>query len=498
MRYVTGPIPFHYGVYEETATMTLTMSNLVLVDSREEPYFVWKPDEMTGVPFSAQLQHAQAGTCTVKVEVFTSDNNVTPILVREFTSVPRPGVWQWEWDGRLADGSTAPRGIYLYRLSAEARVPTLPDRDSNRSAFLQALRAVDENNEPMLYAEYWGYDDKQTPEDETDDEHLYFIRWYVLKDSLNTNASSGRIQLFNPDLTTVYSWDITALRCLEHGEATDGLRADSTGIKHGVIVPVPVSVMQLGGDYRFLLQVKDDHMAFDKAHRLRAALELNSRPMPQAYYIWVSGTCPDYASQNNIAWSYIRETLYYARIHGAVMTITNGAHAGVQLGTWTVSYRGLSESQVQSQRQWARQNGWAEVRTMVLAQAIAGIGFAQVEASVARIQDKRRNTPPSDPAIAAINENWFQQHDWDAEQDKWGRTNALLHELTHLLNDRNKNHCKARRPTCVWNSDLDASTWTRPLRNTVRIRGVDYHMPWHDLAEINEMRLSLGWPPLSP
>jgi len=37
-------------------------------------------------------------------------------------------------------------------------------------------RAVDENNEPMLYAEYWGYDDKQTPEDETDDEHLYFIR----------------------------------------------------------------------------------------------------------------------------------------------------------------------------------------------------------------------------------------------------------------------------------------------------------------------------------
>jgi hypothetical protein len=202
--------------------------------------------------------------------------------------------------------------------------------------------------------------------------------------------------------------------------------------------------MQLGGDYRFLLQVKDDHMAFDKAHRLRAALELNSRPMPQAYYIWVSGTCPDYASQNNIAWSYIRETLYYARIHGAVMTITNGAHAGVQLGTWTVSYRGLSESQVQSQRQWARQNGWAEVRTMVLAQAIAGIGFAQ------------------------------------------------------LLNDRNKNHCKARRPTCVWNSDFDASTWTRPLRNTVRIRGVDYHMPWHDLAEINEMRLSLGWPPLSP
>jgi hypothetical protein len=161
VRYVTGPIPFHYGVYEETATMTLTMSNLVLVDSREEPYFVWKPLEVAPppeplnmlnvpedpiavgptVPFSVQIQHAQSGVCTLRLEIFTSDNNEVPILVKEFTNVPRPGTWQWEWDGRLADGSTAPRGIYLYRLSAEAYVPTLPDRDSNRSALFRARRS---------------------------------------------------------------------------------------------------------------------------------------------------------------------------------------------------------------------------------------------------------------------------------------------------------------------------------------------------------------------
>jgi len=52
--------------------------------------------------------------------------------------------------------------------------------------YLFIERAVDENNEPMLYAEHWGYDDRETPEDETDDEHLYFIRWYVLKDSTRT------------------------------------------------------------------------------------------------------------------------------------------------------------------------------------------------------------------------------------------------------------------------------------------------------------------------
>lgn len=136
---------------------------------------------------------------------------------------------------------------------------------------------------------------------------------------------------------------------------------------------------------------------------------------------------------------------------------------------------------------------------MVLTKVTVGIGLALVDESVARIEDKGRDSLPSNPAVAAINENWFLLHEWDAEQDKWGRTNALLHELTHLLNDRNKNHCRAGIRTCVWNSSFDVLTWTRPLPNAVKIGGtIYYNMPWHDLAEINEMRISLGWPPLSP
>ncbi|GIV16343.1 MAG: hypothetical protein KatS3mg022_1778 [Armatimonadota bacterium] len=143
VRYYTGPIP--YQVFTETASMTLTMNNLVLVDSREDPYFIWKPDEMSGVQFSAELRHAQQLTVfddandisRVKLEIFRSDDNQNPVLVKEFDRVPHPGNWSWTWDGKLADGTIAPRGIYTYRLSALTYVPTLPDSDSNRSGTLR-------------------------------------------------------------------------------------------------------------------------------------------------------------------------------------------------------------------------------------------------------------------------------------------------------------------------------------------------------------------------
>lgn len=41
VQYFTCPIP--YQTYTESASMTLTMRNLVLVDNRSEPYFIWNP-----------------------------------------------------------------------------------------------------------------------------------------------------------------------------------------------------------------------------------------------------------------------------------------------------------------------------------------------------------------------------------------------------------------------------------------------------------------------
>jgi hypothetical protein len=255
VRYVTGPIPFHYGVYEETATMTLTMSNLVLVDSREEPYFVWKPLEVAPppeslnmlnvpedpiavgptVPFSVQIQHAQSGVCTLRLEIFTSDNNEVPILVKQFTNVPRPGTWQWEWDGRLADGSTAPRGIYLYRLSAEARVPTLPDRDSNRS---ETLRIVSSSLD-------FDYDEEE----------------WIATCNLSGAFSSGFVQLIAP--------------------ISLGLIQTASGqpVSGGYRARLPLFEVNEGDPYIFLMRAWDwgNTDGSDKAHRRREALPLNQR-----------------------------------------------------------------------------------------------------------------------------------------------------------------------------------------------------------------------------
>ncbi len=255
VRYVTGLIPFHYGVYEETATMTLTMSNLVLVDSREEPYFVWKPLEVAPppeslnmlnvpedpiavgptVPFSVQIQHAQSGVCTLRLEIFTSDNNEVPILVKEFTNVPRPGTWQWEWDGRLADGSTAPRGIYLYRLSAEARVPTLPDRDSNRS---ETLRIVSSSLD-------FDYDEEE----------------WIATCNLSGAFSSGFVQLIAP--------------------ISLGLIQTASGqpVSGGYRARLPLFEVNEGDPYIFLMRAWDrgNTDGSDKAHRRREALPLNQR-----------------------------------------------------------------------------------------------------------------------------------------------------------------------------------------------------------------------------
>ncbi len=214
------------------------------------------------------------------LEIYRSDNNTTPVLTAQFPRsgeppINRPGVWQWSWDGRLADGSLAERGVYLYRVRASTRCLFVTDGDSNRSDYLRIERAQDASGQPILEAAYWGYDDQGTPEDESDDEHLYFVRWYALRS--DRNASSGQIWLFDPSLQRVGVWDLSQLPCVEHNNQLDGLVASSSGVRHGVIVRVPVSVMSAEGEYLFMVHAVDDHADMEHWHRRLPALELNSQ-----------------------------------------------------------------------------------------------------------------------------------------------------------------------------------------------------------------------------
>jgi hypothetical protein len=371
-----------------------------------------------------------------------------------------------------------------------------PDRDSNRSDYLFAERAYDENNEPILEAEYWGYDDKQTPEDETDDEHLYFIRWYVLRDSLDTSASSGTIRLYDPELNPVYSWDITALRCLEHNEATDGLRASAGGIKHGVIVPVPVSVMQLGGEYRFLLQVKDDHVAQEKAHRLKPALAINALIRPRGLVLIVDKGVPDDIITENDFWEILRR---------AGSTFGHGYQFAAGLGIYTLGAiwdlidpqsalgsHQLTEPQKQYAKQWAAARGVEPfVVTIGQIQRTHPLYAYYVEGSGNGSVD---NPVAIKMLLPNVTEK-VQNGEWTKEQAIWALANSLIHELTHALSRSNKHHGPST-PRCVY-EDSFAQHFLVPICNWLEWGPANHRrqgeLPWHKEKEANDILRFMGW-----
>jgi len=126
-----------------------------------------------------------------------------------------------EWDGTDEMGRVMERGLYAYDLVAWDTVPgSGGDMDQKVSSHLFIDAGTDEAGNPILEAEYAGYDDNGTPEDESDDNHLYYIRRYKLREvpvPLDNDgdglvdedpedsqplrgASEGFIRLYDPDL----------------------------------------------------------------------------------------------------------------------------------------------------------------------------------------------------------------------------------------------------------------------------------------------------------
>ncbi len=244
---------------QETAEMDITLSNLRVVDSRPEAWFAWAPETMTSVPFSVSLQHAQQGDCTVNLEIYRSDNNTTPVFTAQFPRsgeppVNRPGVWQWSWDGRLADGSLAERGVYLCRVVVFAWCgpgpdPAFLDQDSNISSFLQVLPKP-EAGQPIRNAKYRGAFDSQAE----------FDVWYRLASLNDRPASEGKVVVFDPTLAQIHEKPLTG----------DDLNVGD----HLAVVRVPEDSVSRIGRYLFLVCAKDNHIEQDRAHRRLWALPL--------------------------------------------------------------------------------------------------------------------------------------------------------------------------------------------------------------------------------
>jgi hypothetical protein len=72
-----------------------------------------------------------------------------------------------------------------------------------------------------------------------------------------TDAGEGYAPLYDPDLQKVGEWTIPSLPCIEHN-ANDGLRTSVEGLQHSVLVKVPVALMDKAGEYRFVLEFRQN------------------------------------------------------------------------------------------------------------------------------------------------------------------------------------------------------------------------------------------------
>ncbi|MFA0743187.1 MAG: hypothetical protein DFNUSKGM_003321, partial [Candidatus Fervidibacter sacchari] len=343
---------------EEKVVGVQALNAILKLSPNNPPVFVWDPEnpppvEKRTVTFRVEtLQNTQVA---ITVRIYRGHRYNDEGAIKEISvTVPTNQDVSVIWDGSVDSTEGVPpeeggsmlaeKGVYAYDVIALVQqvVPNRFDADKRCSPSMKIERAKDENGREIFEAEYYGYDDNGTEEEE-DDGHLYFIRWYVLKcgsayfdndgdaetslfvdsdgdkrfdedwvDGIDNdgdgmvdedpgggwdedmpdgrdndgdglvdedgpdpvNASQGQVLLYDPDLELVASWDLSSLLCLEHN-ANDGLVASLEGIRHALLVRVPVSLIRKLGEYRFVLQVWDNHAHLHKDHQVRPALELN-------------------------------------------------------------------------------------------------------------------------------------------------------------------------------------------------------------------------------
>ncbi|MFA0743060.1 MAG: hypothetical protein DFNUSKGM_003193 [Candidatus Fervidibacter sacchari] len=249
-------------------SITINVQNLVVTSPDVGRVLRWDPEKgIADTSFSYNIECAQRKQVQVTVRIYDMNRN----LVYELTEQKIcPGSYSFTWDGTVNTGyyeyppdegsNIAPSGLYTFDVEVIANPY---DKDAVRS---QALTVVPG---PV---EYFGYDDGGTPEDESDDNYLYYLRWYALYSG--RDASYGEIWLYDPELDRVEIWIVPMLQCVVH-EDCDGLTANPNGEIHGVIIPVPVRVMEKPGTYRFVLHFYDNYADSYKNHQVKPALEVN-------------------------------------------------------------------------------------------------------------------------------------------------------------------------------------------------------------------------------
>jgi len=294
-------VQWQYTVYMKgprgpfQTSITINVQNLVVTSEDVGKVLKWDPErpELCDTSFGYSITCAQKKQVQVTISIYSMDGQKVYELTEQKLC---PGSYSFTWDGTVNTGdyegmpegeeptNIAPAGLYTFDVEVTRVAPY--DHDCVRSKELKVVPGP---------VEYYGYDDGGTPEDESDDNYLYYLRWYALYSG--RDATWGEIWLYDPDFERVSEWAVPMLECVVHGW-NDGLDADPNGEVHGVIIPVPVSVMDKAGTYRFVLHFYDDYADSYKNHQVKAALEVNQTTRPLPPIVYISGTY----TTRNIRW----------------------------------------------------------------------------------------------------------------------------------------------------------------------------------------------------
>ncbi len=232
-----GPILQDQSV---TASQSFTLNNLVLTNVTAEPHrecILWDTSVYSSVQLQSQLAAAHRFSTSVTYTIYN------PVSLAEVRSVTRPvtcpGTDTFTWDGTDAAGQPVERGVYVYTLNTPFNSGGQGDID--KSDFLDALPGPD----PPTFVSA------------TTNEVVVEIG-YNLASLENRAASAGRIKVYDPGPRLVFSHSLAT------ADLTPGnhrVRLTLTGELHSIFA------------YTFLVSVDDQHEDFDRAHRVRIALQ---------------------------------------------------------------------------------------------------------------------------------------------------------------------------------------------------------------------------------
>jgi len=270
------------------------------------------------------------------------------------------------------------------------------------------------------------------------------------------------------------------------------LKAHPEGLLHGVILRVPVSVMEKAGIYRFVLHFYDDYADSYKNHLVKAMLEKNILLYPDELHIWI-----DIYNKTDF-----KDIPYWSAVEFAFKEIAKLpaiVHRDPTNGPVKEHWLGIGRGKVKYRSLDTNQQKRSKYRTVIVT------ALPSSDPKHWGSTDKRKfRMTPDDPALSVIftesianaNALWREETDWERK----GYTNVIIHEITHIANDKQK-HCPQSKETYIWRAEANKyflKSWQNPISYTWNNKRFSYMSPWHDLDEINKMRATLRHEPLSP